>query len=184
MSRPLMECFQKPTVQCSWPFWGTGTSKSAIISIMNVWWKCWSIVFYNNILKRKNCCDPYERNSLRWNEYEWNRRADIEIARVAIKWKCIWADACDFSSQTHARESSVAWWCSNTDIIDIILDYYLEEKTSISTDSAAAIVRPSEIRSISNIVRWNCKLIDGKKNYGRFWNKNPHMVCAQRELGL
>jgi hypothetical protein len=111
MSRPLMEWTETPTIQCSWPFWGERTRKSATISIMNVWWKCWSIVFYN-ILRRKNCCDPYERNSLRWNEYEWNRRVDIAIARVAIR-KCIWADACDFRSQTHARESLVAWWCSN-----------------------------------------------------------------------
>ena len=113
MSRLLMEWTKTPNSQCSWPFWGTRTSKSAIISIMNVWWKCWSIVFYKNILRRKNCCDPYERNSLRWNEYGWNRRVDIAIARVAIIWKCIWADACDFRSQTHARESLVAWWCRN-----------------------------------------------------------------------
>ena len=110
-SRPLMEWTETPSVQCSWPFWGTRTSKSATISIMNVWWKCWSIVFYKNILRRKICCDPYERNSLRWNEYGWNRRGDN--ARVAIKWKCFRIDACDFRCQTHARESLVAWWCSN-----------------------------------------------------------------------
>ena len=37
----------------------------------------------------------------------------MDIARVAIKWKCFRIDACNFRSQTHARESLVAWWCRN-----------------------------------------------------------------------